>query len=551
MRTIAIVVVIALAVVLPEVAQASVSFSPNHQATTQAPAGWNEPAGITAADGTLYLSAQNPEISGNPGSPDVTIARSTNGKLWSEDTGYYTYMQSKTDGTLGDVTMAADRAGTVFIGHLNSNLEADIEYTRDGGLTWQSANGVAQLQAPSGASNSPFLVDRPWISTYSPDTNYLDTTVYLEYHDFAASLVYIVTCSMATGSLVCGAPVPVSNTQTACNSVPGGVAVSPAGSKHPGRVYAVWSTADPATNLVSGCNYTQLAPFYSIYVAWSDTPSVPGSWHQSPVYIGPTGASQNCPMTAPVGGVSTNTCADVSEVFTPIAVDSAGNAYVSFVDYISTLDKHYDVYLARSTDGGTTWDGSTTGAGTPIRISNAGGTHFTPGLTAGSAGRVAAIYYATTYSDQPYMAGSTCPTTVPPETSCQGKAQPDPPSTAWVTDVSESLNATSPKPTFTQYQVSDRGVTVHYGDICNLGIYCDGSSSGNRSLFENNAIFTDRNGYLITGWTDQRQDPTAQADAASSNAQTLQEAHDEIYSSCQLSGSSLVANPPGGPTCTK
>jgi len=52
--------------------------------------------------------------------------------------------------------------------------------------------------------------------------------------------------------LACGAPVPVSNAQTACDSIPGGVAVSPAGSAHPGRVYAVWSTADPQTNAASG-----------------------------------------------------------------------------------------------------------------------------------------------------------------------------------------------------------------------------------------------------------------------------------------------------------
>jgi hypothetical protein len=545
-----VVLIIAVAAVLPTSAAAS-PFRSNSQATTQSPAGWNEPSGIAGADGRLYLAAQNPEISGNPGSPDVTIADSTDGVNWLQDTGYYSYMASKTDGTLGDVSMTADRAGTVFITHINGNLEADVEYSRDDGQTWQSANAVANLQAPTGASNSPQLVDRPWIAAYSPDTNPLDTTVYMEYHDFTTSAVYIVACSMATGSLTCGAPVPVSNPQTACNSIPGGLAVSPAGSAHPGRVYAVWTTADPQTNALSGCNYTQLAPFYALYISNSDTPAVAGSWHQAPVYIGPTGSGQNCPGTAPVEGVSTNTCADMSEVFTPVAVDRAGNAYVAFVDYISTLDKHYDVWLERSTDGGTTWDGSATGAGKPVLVSNAGGTHFIPNLVAGSLGRVAVIFYATSYADRPYMAGDTCPATVPPETSCQGKAQPEPSSTAWVTDVSESLNATAASPKFTQYQVSDPRVVVHYGDVCNLGIYCDGSSTGNRSLFENNAVYTDQNGYVVAGWGDQRLDPNAQADAASSNAQSQQEAYDEIFSTCQVSGQSLLANPPGPPTCAK
>jgi hypothetical protein len=205
------------------------------------------------------------------------MADSGNGVQWQETTGYYSYLQTRAEGTTGDVTMTADAAGTIFNGHLTSALQADIEWSRDDGKTWHTANDVATLPSPGGASNSPFLVDRPWITAYSPDANYLDTKVYLEYHDFTTSAVYIVSCSMATGSLACGAPVPVSNPQTACNSIPGGVATSPAGSAHPGRVYAVWTTADPVTNTASGCNYTQLAPFYALYAAWSD--AAPDHWH--------------------------------------------------------------------------------------------------------------------------------------------------------------------------------------------------------------------------------------------------------------------------------
>jgi hypothetical protein len=303
------------------------------------------------------------------------------------------------------------------------------------------------------------------------------------------------------------------------------------------------------TNAASGCNYTQLAPFYALYAAWSDTPAVPGSWHQVAVYIGPNGPGQDCPGTSPADGVSTNTCADMSELFTPVAVDRAGNVYVAFIDYISTLHPAYDVYLARSTDGGSTWDGKTDGSGIPVLVSGATGTHYTPNLVAGDAGRVAVIYYATSYTDHPYVNGDTCPTTVPPQTSCQGKNQPEPPGTAWVTDVAQSLNAAAATPAFTQYQVSDPGVVVHYGDICNLGIYCDGSSTGNRSLFENNTVYTDQNGYLVAGWGDQRLDPNGLSDAGQSNAQALQEAYDQIYATCQTGGPSLLANPPGRPVC--
>lgn len=518
----------------------TVTFNGNSQVTSTSPPGWDEPSGIAGADGQLYIASQSPNA--GTGNPDTLVSQSTDGINWHDNSAYSKYLASRTEGQTGDVTMGADQAGTVFLGHLTGELQADIDYTRDGGKTWQTANDIATLASPGAASNSPGLVDRPWIGVYSPDTNYKDTRVYLEYHDFVTSAIYIVSCSMATGSLQCGTPAIVSNPQTACNSIPGGVAVSPPGSSHPGRVYTVWTTADPLTNAASGCNYTQLAPFYAMYVAWSDNPTDSGSWHQVPVYTGPNGSSENCPGTSPVMGVSTNTCADMSELFTPIAVDTAGNIYISFIDYIDTIDKHYDVYLERSLDGGNTWNGSTTGAGKPVMVSDAGGTHYTPNLVAGSAGRVALIYFRSSYATRPYESGDTCPTTVPPQTSCQGKNQPEPPSAQWTTEVALSTNADSSSPSFDQVQASDPGVVVHYGDICNLGIYCDGSSTGNRSLFENNTLFLNRSGYLVAGWSDQRLDPTGATDAASSNAQNLQVAHEEVFATTELAGPRLLSS---------
>jgi hypothetical protein len=514
-------------------------FGKNAQATSQKPGGWDEPSGIAASGGELYAASQDINAT-----PNTTLSQSANGISWHEDAPYHKYLAGRAEGQLGDVTMAADRAGTVFVGHITMTLQADIDWTRDGGKTWHTAADVAQLPT-GGSSTSPFLVDRPWIAVYSPDTNYKHDIVYLEYHDFVTSDIFITTCTLSTGSLHCGTEIPVSNTQTACNSLPSGVVVSPKGSKHPGRVYAVWETADPVTNVTSGCNYTQLAPFYALYVAWSDNPTSRTSWHDAPVYIGPHGSGQNCPGTSPVQGVSTNSCADASELFTPMAVDRAGNVYVSLIDYISTLHKHYDVYLERSTDGGNTWDGKKDGSGRPVLVSNNGGTHYTPNLVAGSAGRVAVIYYtATNYSTQPYTKGAMCPVGAPPETSCQGKNQPQPPSTKWVLDVAESINAVSAHPRFTQVQVSTPGVVVHYGDICNLGIYCDGSSTGNRSMYENNSIFLDKSGHLVAAWTDQRLDPHGEQDAKSSNAQKLQLAHDEIFVARQVSGPLLTSTAP-------
>jgi hypothetical protein len=239
-------------------------FAPNAKSSVQSPAGWNEPSGIASSHGVLWTAFQNPNAT-----PASGLSSSPDGVHWSADTAYTTLNGAKPQGDLGDVTMASDRAGDIFVGHLNNTLQADIDYSLDGGKTWQTV---------ADASSSAAEVDRPWITAYSPDANARDTQVYLEYHDFGPSNVWVVTCTMATGSLQCGAPLSVSNLETACNSIPGGIAVDPPGSSHPGRVYAVWSTADPLTNLLSGCNYTQLAPFYAIFVAYSDTPAVAGSW---------------------------------------------------------------------------------------------------------------------------------------------------------------------------------------------------------------------------------------------------------------------------------
>jgi LPXTG-motif cell wall-anchored protein len=207
------------------------------------------------------------------------------------------------------------------------------------------------------------------------------------------------------------------------------------------------------------------------------------------------------------------------------------------------------MYLASSSDGGTTWDGKTDGSGAPALV-DGGGTHFVANLVAGDSGRVALIYYKTSYADTPFEAGATCPSGVPPQNPCQGKAKPEPPSAAWVLNVSETLDAQSAHPSFVTVTASDPGVVTHYGDICNLGIYCDGSTTGNRSMYENTTLFLDRNGYLVAAWTDQRADPHLEKDAgAGMNAQADQLAYDRIWSTCQVAGPSLYAHPAGPTEC--
>jgi len=153
--TVPIVVTLALALVstVPAAAAMPPGFSANSKASVQGGSGWNEPAGVTGADNARYVSFQAPS----------RLSRATRASNWSE-TGFTAYDNAKPDGDLGDVTMAADRSGAVFLSHLTQNLQADIDYTRDGGATWQTAFNVAQL--PFNPSAQPLAVDRPWIATF-------------------------------------------------------------------------------------------------------------------------------------------------------------------------------------------------------------------------------------------------------------------------------------------------------------------------------------------------------------------------------------------------
>jgi hypothetical protein len=124
---------------------------------------------------------------------------------------------------------------------------------------------------------------------------------------------------------------------------------------------------------------------------------------------------------------------------------------------------------------------------------------------------------------------------------------PEPASAAWYAYVSVSYNASSSTPAFSEDQVS--GAVIHYGDVCNLGIYCDGSNTGNRSLWDATQVFTDLAGYVTYTWTDQRADASGQYDAAQSDAQKLQAQWDQVYTACQTGGTPLLKSAAGPAAC--
>ena len=303
-------------------------------------------------------------------------------------------------------------------------------------------------------------------------------------------------------------------------------------------MYATWITGDPALNAATGCNTTQLSPYYAVYVAYSDhADSSSPAWKIVSVYQGPKTEARCAEKGSGIG-----TCDDDAHLFPHLAVDNGGNAYVTWVGYISSLDPHYDVYLSSSRDGGDTWSQS------PHRVDNLGGYKVMPAIVAGDAGRVAIAWMGTSFDSQPYETGDMCPTNVPPQHTCAGKPKPQSPDSPWYVYVAQSVNGASGRPRFNTVRVSD--AVGHYGDYCTLGIYCDSSSTGNRSLLDAMTIFTDAGGYLQVGWTDQREDPNGLADAADPKAGQKQGAFDQIYTACQTGGPSLFAHPKKPSSCT-
>jgi len=133
---------------------------------------------------------------------------------------------------------------------------------------------------------------------------------------------------------------------------------------------------------------------------------------------------------------------NLSNIFPIVAVDSASNLYVVFCNGTN-------VFLTASTDKGTTWT-------TPVRVNNGAGskTAMGPWVSAGGPGQVNIAFWGTSDSN----ANST--------------------TAQWQVFNAQSRNATAAIPTITQVAATP---VMHVGPICNQGLAC---ASGTRNLAE-------------------------------------------------------------------
>jgi hypothetical protein len=398
----------------------------------------------------------------------------------SPDGVHFTNLGQPDSSALGDVTNAVDAAGALYNGQICGGatiLHTCIYRSLDGGKTWPQKTQAADV--------NPGASDRPWIDVYPKQTggswNPDLTTVYLEYHTFSPDDLAYVTVSHDGGKTFSPPHVVTSDTNaisgSGCNTIPSGVAVD----QRSGAVYALWlSGNDVASNVTTGCNYSQIGPFDKAWVSVSTDGGT--TWTSHLAWQG---------NFDPVTKIGDN----ADKIFGTISVDQTGQVHVLLpvrtnddpVGFTAGCETNpacqedpqpTNILLVTSPDGGVHFT-------PPFRVNATTGSHFFPWIAAGSSGIVDAIYYRT------------------------DSLRPNDPSDRWSIAFSQITGARatvgaggaaySASPTVFS-KLLDPAV-VHVGGICTFGIFCTAVPNANRSLADSIAIALDPAGGANGVWT--------------------------------------------------
>ena len=159
----------------------------------------------------------------------------------------------------------------------------------------------------------------------------------------------------------------------------------------------------------------------------------------------------------------------IANVFPTIAVDTAGNLYVTFSDTTA-------IYMMTSTDRGDTW--SNVKRVSPTTGSEGTGTIIMPWVIAGDPGRADIVWY---------------------RGSIAGNSSSN--DNRWDIYMAQTLNAFASSPTFTYTKVNE--TNIHFGQICLAGLNCDISVPMlDRSFLEFPSITIDDRGAAMITFND-------------------------------------------------
>src|SRR3989454_11227213 len=332
-------------------------------------------------------------------------------------------------------------------------LQTRLAISDDRGAHW-TINDLAAF--------NPSFIDRPWLAVYPSTVSATQDQVYVAYHDFSISQIWVAASS--DGGQTFWPSIDVLGTNgiafvdSFCNTIPSGIEVDP----QTGEVYVLWITADPVQNLGEGCDITQIQNFPQVWVGHSAPATVGGAtvWDAHMVFD---------------GGSSTNT----DKIFATLGGDDsgasgvAGNVYAGFADNLAAPTV-WDIWFTHSSNRGGTWS-------PPVKVNNDRGTHFFPWIAAGGSWGGGLILLAL------------------PRTTAPGAGQ-----SPWSVTFAQTTNGTSGTPKFNQTSASSN--VMHVGEICTVGIFCS-VTGGNRDLADSISIVIDRGGSAALAWTDQGRVP--------------------------------------------
>jgi hypothetical protein len=361
---------------------------------------------------------------------------------WSSTDGGHTYSslpqpneESSTSGGTtgfapggGDTDLATapakNSAGTynLYVASLTLG-SVTVSLSQDGGHTW--ANDVTSATVPGD--------DREWVAAAGANG------FYLSYHAVSTGDQIIVN----QGQVVNGQPTTAATYDainpaqtdiylgTEADNELGNIAVDP----NTGNVYQVFVGCPPSPTAVESCS-----AFNTAYMAVG----VPST----------TGGVTTLTFTDYVIYQSPSTSAGFDNNFPAVAVDAAGNVYAAWSD-------DHNVYLTHSTDHGQHWS-----APGKVNHGTATTTAIYPWITAGQAGMVDLVYYATPAGANYQTCGQTGKYT------CQNEP--------WSVYFSQNLNVLGGG-SWTQADVTP---VVHFGGVCQGGVSCTSTGNDNRDLFD-------------------------------------------------------------------
>jgi hypothetical protein len=379
--------------------------------------------------GTFYISSENGLGSGTD--------------AWSSTDGGHSYgslpqpneESSTSGGTTGfapgggdtDLATATARNGSgtynLYVASLTLG-SVTVSLSQDGGHTW--ANDVTSAKVPGD--------DREWIAADGA------SDYFLSYHAIGAGDEIIVNQGQVTG----GQPTTAQTYDainpgqtniylgTVFDNEIGNIAVDPT----TGNVYQVFVGCPPSPTAVESCS-----AFNTAYMAVG----VPTT----------TNGVTTLTFTDYVIYQSSNSAANFDNNFPAVAVDKAGNVYATWSD-------DQNVYLAYSTDHGQHWS-----APGKVNHGSATATAIYPWITAGNAGEVDEVYYATPAGANYQTCGQTG------KYNCTNEP--------WSVYFSQNLNVLKGGGTWTQAQVTP---VVHYGGVCQGGVSCTSNGNDNRDLYD-------------------------------------------------------------------